>query len=80
MSTIRIPKVFYDDHISRDLPAPTIVHETKRHYFIETEHPAMKEFGNDVAHYCDVTTWGGKDQGGLEKSALATLVAIAGEY
>ena len=35
METIKITKLFYDDHVDRDLPAPAIVRETKRHYFID---------------------------------------------
>lgn len=75
---IRIPKVFYDDHTSgRDLPAPPIVRETKRHYFIESEHPDIGELEDDANHYSDVTTWGdGIVLGGLERSARATLHAI----
>lgn len=75
---IRIPKVFYDDHTSgRDLPAPPIVRETKRHYFIETEHPDIGELENDAVHYSDATTWGsGIELGGFERSARATVNAI----
>jgi len=52
METIRIPKVFYDDHYERGLPAPPVVRETKRHYFIETVGtPALRELMSDAELY-----------------------------
>lgn len=77
MTLIRIPKVFYDDHADRELPAPPVIRETNRHYFIDNEHPDIFELENDAAHYSDATTWGGGiELGGFERSARATLNAI----
>lgn len=77
MPIVRIPRVFYDDHVDRDLPAPPVLRETKRHYFIDDEHPDIFELRDDAAHYSDATTWGyGIELGGLERSARATLNAL----
>lgn len=79
MKLIRIPKVFYDDHVNgRDLPAPPIVRQTARHYFIDAEHPDAWELEDDANHYADVTMWAGEGitYGGLERSARATLKAL----
>jgi len=37
MNLIRIPKVYYDDHIQCEQEAPPIERETKSHYFISSE-------------------------------------------
>jgi hypothetical protein len=37
MNLIRIPKVYYDDHIMCEQEAPPVVRETKSHYFISSE-------------------------------------------
>jgi len=37
MNLIRIPKVYYDDHIMCEQEAPPIERETKSHYFISSE-------------------------------------------
>jgi hypothetical protein len=77
MRLIRIPKVFYNDHVARDLPAPPIERKTRRHYYIDCDHPHIGELEDDAVHYSDATTWGnGIEQGGIERSARATLNAI----
>lgn len=37
MNLIRIPKVYYDDHMFCEQEAPPIERETKNHYFISSE-------------------------------------------
>ncbi len=75
---IRIPKVFYDDHTNgRDLPAPPVLRTLARQYVIDADHPDIFELEDDAVHYSDATTWGnGIEQGGIERSARATLNAI----
>ncbi|KKN48349.1 hypothetical protein LCGC14_0653840 [marine sediment metagenome] len=51
MTIIRIPQRFYNDHVDRDLPAPDIVKATRRHYWINTNHPHFAELMNDANHY-----------------------------
>ena len=74
--TIRIPKVFYDDHYERCLPAPPVVRETKRHYFIEAvDTPALRELVSDADYY-SMTLGLCRDYHGLSYSARATFKAI----
>ena len=76
----KIPKVFYDDHVARDLPSPTILHETKRHYWIDRDHPDTPELLNDARHYSDCAGFGwnmGSQGLGLQQSARATVNAIS---
>ena len=48
---IRIPQRFYDDHVDRDLEAPGIVRETKRHYFIDATSEHLEELLSDAEYY-----------------------------
>jgi len=52
---IQIPKGFYIDHFDRDLPAPPVIKETTRHYFIDTtddNEEDFKELCSDTEFYC----------------------------
>ena len=51
MTTIDIPKSFYDDHSERGLPSPTVVTATKLHYRIRLDDPATAELLDDARHY-----------------------------
>ena len=75
MTTIRIPKRFFDDHRERDLDTPTIARETKAHYFISADDPAVAELRDDAAYYAAEH---GPDllPPGLKASARATLIAL----
>jgi hypothetical protein len=72
---IQIPKRFYDDHVERDLPAPTIVHETGRYYLIRSDDPALPELLNDARYYANAN---GPDMAprGLRPAALALIHAV----
>lgn len=83
MSTIRIPKVFYTDHIERDLPAPPIVKETKQHYFIDgADNADLQELYCDARYYSETYDLGGfccefgDYLSGVCRSAKATRDAI----
>jgi len=75
MTTVRIPKRFFDDHAERGLDTPTIIGETKNHYFIRNDDPFIDELREDAEFYAD-------DHGpdylprGLKASARATLAAL----
>ena len=75
--TIRIPKRFYDDHArNRALPAPPIVRETARHYFIGADDtPELTELAG-AADYYSMTIGLCREYHGLAYSARATLKAI----
>lgn len=52
--TYKITKRFYIDHVERDLPAPDIIRETKRHLYIDaTENEKMKELRADAEFYAE---------------------------
>ena len=79
MQTIRITKLFYDDHVDRDLPAPSIVGETKRHYLIDANSEHLNHLLDDAEFYwdptlfdCEFVDW----LWGLIRSANATEKAI----
>ena len=79
----RIPKVFYDDHVSvLCLPAPCLVKQTKRHYWISKEEtPELKELRANATWYVEMGAMGGFVDGynGLVASARATLKVIGTE-
>ena len=80
---IRIPKRFYDDHVERDLEAPEIIKETKRHYYIN-KYPSdyLAELLSDAKYYSDCAGegWNWVGYGGIglamQSSARATVKAI----
>jgi len=79
METIKITKLFYDDHVDRDLPAPAIVRETKRHYFIDANSEHLDDLLADAEFYWDPTLFNcefGDWLWGLIRSANATEKAI----
>lgn len=53
---LRLPRAFYDDHISRDLPAPDPVRETARFVWVRADDPWLPELYSDAAHYEDFDT------------------------
>ena len=76
---IRIPKTFYQDHVDRDLPAPEIVRETKRHYWIDATSEHLEELLSDASHHGDPACFDfevGSYLGALILSARATTRAI----
>ena len=48
---IRIPTKFFIDHEERALPTPVVVTETKRHFWINSDDPALGELLDDAKHY-----------------------------
>ena len=78
VALIRIPRVFYDDHLARDLPSP-VVHQAQRyHYTIRADDPALDELESDARHYAEggISTRDFPELFGLVASARATLHAI----
>lgn len=78
MRTVRLPKVFLDDHADRELPTPEIIRETARHYIVADD-DAMPELWDDARHYADPN---GPDElpPGLRSAAIACERAIAAAY
>ena len=71
---IKIPKLFYDDHLARDLPSPKILKQPKTNYFISETDEHISDLLDDADYY--VWTVSTSDYKGLVQSAKATLKAI----
>ena len=75
-NTIKIGKAFYDDLCERELIAPTIIHQTKTHYFIDgTDNEALRELLSDADYYKE-HYWFEPGLFGLCRSAATTHAAI----
>lgn len=79
MTTYKIPKRYYDDHVECDCEAPAIIKETKQHYYIDAaETPELAELRSRAQDYADDI--GGdycrNGYGGIVASARATLKVI----
>jgi len=87
MTTIRIPKRFYDDCVDCETRTPPIVRETKAHYYVDISQPdpdwgepttaeeTVQDFRSRAEYYADPF---GFDREVLPicKSAKATLKAL----
>lgn len=79
MNTYRLPKVFYDDHINRDLLGGNIIKETRTHYFIELSPEAHLDIIEDAKLYIDLAPDLQREYFGLVSSARATIKALEKE-
>ena len=73
--TIRIPRLFYEDHEDRDLDTPVAIKTTKRHVWIDPADPALGELLSDARYYSDPYGFD-PECFGLCMSARATAKAI----
>ena len=71
---IKIPKLFYDDHLARDLPSPKILKETKTNYFIAKTDEHIYELFDDAEYYYNEMEI--NEMRGLITSARATIKAL----
>ena len=51
---IRVNRLFYDDHIERELPAPPVLRENRTHYWIDPRHHDAAELLSDADYYDEV--------------------------
>lgn len=72
---VRLPAMFYADHMDRSLPTPKEVRGTTRHVWVSCDDPALAELLDDARHYAHPN---GPDNcsPGLIASAKATVAAI----
>lgn len=68
---VRLPKLFYDDHVARGQQAGKVVRETKRHYVVELTKDELDGLSDAARRYADE---GG--QRGLTVSAQAAARAL----
>lgn len=73
---IRLPVTFFIDHEERSLPTPTVVRETKSHFFVASGDPALGELLSDAEHYAHPYGPDADGLSGLKASAKATVRAI----
>jgi len=79
MGTIKITKMFYLDHVERDLPTPPIVKETNSHIWIDATSEHLNELWADASFYADSHSFDtefGSNLAALVRSAKATEKAI----
>lgn len=76
--TVKIPPAFYDDHVSRDLPAGTETHRTRKVVTVDLDAAELAELRSDAQHYADSAEEYWQDHRGLVISARATLRALEG--
>ncbi|MGO8241301.1 hypothetical protein ACC806_34755 [Rhizobium ruizarguesonis] len=74
MARISLPRMFYWDHLERDLPTPEMVQSNRAHILVDDADPALKDLLEDAEYYASDAM----DQlpPGLKASAKATVTAI----
>ena len=45
---LKLPRRFFDDHVERELPAPTVVKQNRRYVWIRAADPRLPELVNDA--------------------------------
>jgi len=79
IDAIRITKLFYQDHVERDLPAPPILKQTNRHIWIDASSKYLNDLMSDASFYADPASYEaefGSHLSALVRSARATQNAI----
>jgi hypothetical protein len=74
--TIKLPKMFFEDHTERGLKTPKVLNATRSHYIVSSRDKRLRELFSDAIYYADKS--GGPDclPAGLKSSARATVAAI----
>lgn len=73
---VRLPRAFYWDHVSRDLPSGLVVRDCQKHVVVEITEEDWTELRSDAEHYAHSMADGGFDDAGLCQSAFWTVVAL----
>lgn len=73
---VKVPPRFYDDHVSRDLPAGTEIKRGRDLVTVELTADELAELRSDATHYADSSN--GFEDRGLVQSARATVKRLAG--
>ena len=74
--TVSLPPAFYADHVARDLPAGTVVKQTKKAVTVALTPEELAELRSDASHYAHSMAEAGFEGRGLIASAKATLKAL----
>ena len=75
--TVKVPKRFYDDHVSRDLLAGNVLRSSGAYYVVEMDDETFKDLMSDADYYATMPP-GEMDSSyrGLIQSAQATVRAL----
>lgn len=75
---IRLPHMFYQDHVDRGLEAPSAIKWTTNHVFVYDDAPGLTDLLSDADFYADAYGPGAgmPEYFGLKSSARATARAI----
>lgn len=79
MTTLRLPRTFYDDHVARDLPGGIVHNATKSHVHVTLDPLELAELLSDARHYASEWKFMGREFAGLGASARATVRVIEAE-
>mgnify|MGYP003652993097 FL=1 len=74
--TVRIPFLFWDDCQERELEMPPAIKETKRHVWIDRDHPAVDELLSCASYYSECESSFLPEYRHQCRSARATIRAI----
>lgn len=75
MITVKLPPIFYWDHVYRDLPGGTIVRETKTYVMVTLNTEEASEILSDANYYSDGDQFD-SDMRSIVNSAQATVRAL----
>lgn len=73
---VKLPPRFYDDHVSRDLPAGVTVKRTKGYIEVELTGFEFDDLLSDAQHYATPGMYPEPEYRGLVASARATVVKL----
>jgi hypothetical protein len=79
MLEVWIPERFYDDHVSRDLPAGLEVERKRSKVRVRADRPTFSEILDDARHQVYMSAELGREYLGLVSSARATVRALEAE-
>jgi len=73
MTRLKIPMLFFIDHMERDLPTPAIISENSSQFVIDSGDPALRDLISDAKHYAHSGT---DAPGNIIKGARMLLAAL----
>lgn len=76
MPTIRLPRLFFDDHLSRGCPTPETTRETARFVWVDGDDLALGDLYNDAEYYENAGSEGWDDGLGYLGAAARRLLVV----
>lgn len=75
MITVKLPPIFYWDHVYRDLPGGVVIRETKTYVLVRLSTEEASEILSDASYYSDGDQFE-SDMRSVVNSAQATVRAL----